>query len=427
MNKTKPGLMQSLQNPQGANFSLETVPEGIEYRPVGLTSEDGAISKGLFWRLRGARPKVGVHLMHPRTDQSQNYNILPLAAAGYAVLGRASRWPNNDVATIHERLLLDVAAGVKFLREQGCERVILLGNSGGSSLAAYYQAQASAPKGSRHTHTPAGDPLDLNQYDLPPADGVVIVAGHVGQGMLIGKMIDPAVVDENDPLATDPALDMYSPANGFDTQSGTGRYAPEFLERFRAAQTARVRRIDTIARQLIGQARDAAGFAASSSGDPDAERRALLASKVGWHMVVYRTTAYPAFVDLSIEPDDRIVYSYFSARPDLENHGENGFARYVTPRAWLSTWSPESSHARTIDNLARIREPLLVVHYAGDAATRISEVEAMRAACGSEDKTLEVIRGVEHYGHMLKDSTRKQRSSLGTDKVVGWMQERFPV
>lgn len=329
-----PNLTLSLQNPQGANFRLESIPEEIEYRPVGFVSEDNAISKGMFYRLRGTRPKVGVHLMHPRTDQTQNYNILPLAAAGYAVLGRASRWPNNDVATIHEALLLDVAAGIRFLHQQGCEKVILLGNSGGSSLAAFYQSQATAPAGGRLTHTPAGDPFDLNAYDLPPADGIVLVAGHVGQGLLLGKLIDPSVVDENDPLAAD-----------------------------------------------------------------------------------------PAFVDLSIEPDDRVVFSYFSTRPDLENFGEVGFARYVTPRAWLSTWSALSSNARTMDNLSLVREPLLIVHYAGDAATRLSEVHAMLDRSGASDKELHIVPGVEHYGFALP--AKKVRTTGGTDKVVAWMRERF--
>lgn len=417
-------LGSSLQNPQGANFRLETVPDEIEYRPVGLTSEDGAPSKGMLYRLKGSSPKVGVHLMHPRTDQTQNYNILPLAAAGYAVLGRASRWPNNDVATIHEALLLDVAAGVRFLREQGCEKVILLGNSGGSSLAAYYQAQAAAPAGQRVTETPGGDAFDLNGYDLPAVDGIVLVAGHIGQGLLLGKLIDPSVIDESDPLATDPALDLYSPANGFSIEPGKTRYAADFLERFRKAQTDRVRRLDAKARALIAGTRDGAALTAKADGD--AALRAERAGKAGWHMIVYRTTADPAFVDLSIEPDDRVVFSYFSARPDLENYGENGFARYVTPRAWLSTWSAISSNARTIDNLAQIEQPLLIVHYAGDAATRLSEVEEMLARSAATDKQLHVVHGVEHYGFVLSADT-KQRTTAGTDKVVAWMRERFPL
>ncbi len=421
MSSSAINLGASLQNPQGANFRLETIPQSLEYIPVGLTASDGAPSKGMLYRLKGTTPTVGVHLMHPRTDQTQNYNILPLAAAGYAVLGRASRWPNNDVATIHELLLLDVAAGIRFLRDQGCQKVVLLGNSGGSSLAAFYQAQASAPIGSRLKTTPAGDNLDLNAHDLPAADGIILVAGHIGQGLLLGKMIDPAVVDENDPLATEPSLDLYDPANGFSTEAGATRYNPEFLARFRKAQLDRVRRLDAKARRLIAANRDAS--AAQLTGP--AALRQLRSSLIGWHMIVYRTTADPAFVDLSIDPDDRVVFTYFSPRPDLENFGENGFARYVTPRAWLSTWSALSSNARTIDNLSRTHEPLLIVHYAGDAATRISEVREMHERSGAADKTLHVVRGVEHYGFPVNGA--KVRSTLGTDRVVSWMRERFPV
>ena len=56
-----------------------------------FTSADGALSRGLFYRPGGRQPRVGVHLMHPRTDQSLNYNIPPLVRAGYAVIGRAGR------------------------------------------------------------------------------------------------------------------------------------------------------------------------------------------------------------------------------------------------------------------------------------------------------------------------------------------------
>src|ERR1700730_14124011 len=126
----------------GANFRLSQVDADIEFEPVGLVAQDGGGSRGLMYRRRGTRPVVGVHLMHPRTDQSQNYSVLPLVRAGCLVLGRAGRWVNNDVATEHERLVYDMAAGVGLLKERGCEQVVLLGNSGGGTLAALYQWQA---------------------------------------------------------------------------------------------------------------------------------------------------------------------------------------------------------------------------------------------------------------------------------------------
>ena len=150
-------------------------------------------------------------------------------------------------------------------------------------------------------------------------------------------------------------------------------------------------------------------------------------SNAGWHMIIYRTTADPASVDLNIDPDDRIVSTYSAQRPDLENYGENGFARTVTPRAWLSTWSALSSNAKTLDNLARVSDPLLIVHYAGDAGTRLSEVKEMVARSAAPDKELYVVPRADHFGReLLPTGGLGKRSTLGTDKVVQWLNERFP-
>jgi pimeloyl-ACP methyl ester carboxylesterase len=416
----------SLQNPTGATLRLADVPEDVDILPVQLTAEDGAPSKGLLYRLRGVRPRVGVHLMHPRTDQSTNYNIVPLVRAGCAVLGRAGRWPNNDVATIHELLLLDFAAGVRFLRESGCDRIVLLGNSGGSSLAAFYQAQALASPDGRLRETPAGDALDLNRFDLPCADGIVFIGGHIGQGLVLGKLIDPAVVDEDDPLATDPELDLFNPANGFVTPPKSSRFTADFLTRYRRAQSDRMRRLDNKARSLLQRQTEAAEALNLLGSRASLEQ--IRAAKVERHMIIYRTTADPAFVDLNIDPDDRPVCSYFSGRPDLENYGADGFARYITPRAWLSTWSALSSNARTADNLARITTPLLVVHYAGDTGTRMSEAREFHARAASTEKSLHIVRDAEHYGFRLNpDGSKGPRTTEGTDAVVNWVKRHFPL
>jgi hypothetical protein len=46
---------------------------------------------------------------------------------------------------LHERVLLDVAGTMAWLRDRGFRRVLLLGNSGGGSLFAFYREQAGAP------------------------------------------------------------------------------------------------------------------------------------------------------------------------------------------------------------------------------------------------------------------------------------------
>ncbi len=412
----------------GANFRVQDLPTEVRHRAVVLVADDDAPSRAvLYWR-EGVTPRVGIHLMHPRTDQSQNYNIVALAQAGYAVLGRAGRWVNNDVDTVHETLMLDMAAGVRFLRDEvGCEQVVLVGNSGGGTLASMYQWQARTDPPGRLTRTAAGDPLDLNAVDLPPADGIAIIAGHRGEGEVLLKYIDPSVVDESDPVAADPELDMYHPANGFRTPPESSHYPDDFLERYRRAQRERVRRIDVLARSLVAQQK-AGGTAADilERDSPEAAMRLRRLAVGAVHMVIYRTAADPAATDLGIEPDDRVVGSYLSKRPDLENYGGPGFARYITPRGWLSTWSGLSSRANTIACLQQIHDPLLFVHYAGDEGLRMSEAEAIVKGSAATDKELVVVRHADHYGRVINpDGSIGTQTTEGTRAIVDWITARF--
>jgi pimeloyl-ACP methyl ester carboxylesterase len=411
----------------GANFRLADIGSDIEYEAVSLIAQDGGISRGVLYHRHGTKPTVGVHLMHPRTDQSQNYNILPLVRAGYLVLGRAGRWVNNDIATEHERLVFDVAAGVRLLHGRGCDSVILLGNSGGGTLAAYYQSQATASPARRLTQTVAGDPLDLGQADLPPAAGLVLIGAHAGEGASLLKWVDPSIVDENDPYSTNPDLDMYDESNGYRQPPEPTRFEADFLARFRSAQRERVERLDAIARARIDRRNTALDAAAASEPGPGKVRLEREAAVIH-HMQIHRTMADPAFVDLSIEPDDRMVSAYNGdPRPDLVNYG-TGVASVLTPAAWLSTWSGVSTHARTDLCLSQVTDPLLVVHYLGDVITRVSEVEGFFEASAATDKQLVKVRHADHYGYQIgPDVTKAGRSAEGTGAVVTWMRERFPV
>lgn len=411
----------------GANFRIQDLPPDIRYRAVTLQSADGTPTRAFLYWKDGVVPRTGAQLMHPRTDQTQNYNIVGLADAGVAVLGRAGRWVNNDVDTVHETLMIDMAAGVRYLREEvGCEHVVLVGNSGGSTLAAMYQWQARTEPPGRLTDTAAGDPFDLNTFDLPPADGIAIIAGHRGEGQVLLKYIDPSVIDESDPVAADPELDMYDPANGFREPPESSTYSAEFVIRYRAAQRDRVRRIDAWCRHLVEQQRHAQHADQLGHSDPRAARRYRRQAGAASHLVIYRTAADLASTDLGIEPDDRVVGSYLSRRPDLENYGGPGFARYITPRAWLSTWSGLSSRADTLECLRRITDPLLVVHYAGDEGLRMSEAQAIHDASAAQDKELVIVRHADHYGRVLPRDEHNSQTTEGTQAIVDWVLKRFP-
>src|SRR5215510_10866615 len=190
-------------------IGFDKLPSGVSYEVIPLMAEDRGESKGVLYT-KGSEKTVAC-LMHPRGDMSRHYAIPYLLEGGYAAFGQESRWPNNDIACIHEMLIPDIAAGIKFLKERGFQRVVFIGNSGGGSLYSFYQSQAVTASPGRLTHTPAGDPYDLNRFQLPPGDGIVILAAHLGEGKFLQKALDPSVTDEDDPLSCDSSLDMYSP------------------------------------------------------------------------------------------------------------------------------------------------------------------------------------------------------------------------
>ena len=409
----------------GANVPLSSFPAGTKIEIVGLVSEDGASRRAVMYSPKGKQPRTAAHLMHPKMDQSQNYLIPPLLEAGYAILAGASRWVHNDIATVHEKLLLDVAAGVTHLRERKFENVVLIGNSGGGTLSAFYQSQASRP-GERLTHTPAGEPFDLNGFTLPAANGLALVGAHAGEAQALRHWIDPSVIDEGNPELTNSSLDMYDERNGFQQPPEQSNYDPAFLATYRAAQLERVRRLDEVAHDYIerrGAARRQLARATSQSERTSREREAHL----GRILTIYRTEADPAFVDLSIEPDDRPLGAPHSLRPDLANYGSSGFARVVTPQAWLSTWSAISTNADTARCLEAVNEPLLYIHYAGDTFTRRSQSSGIFAGAASKDKTYHEIRNVDHYGFEIVDAhTRADRTPEASSHLRTWLEERFP-
>jgi pimeloyl-ACP methyl ester carboxylesterase len=399
----------------------------ISVEVVNLVAEDGVASRGLLYHRAGQTSSVAAQLCHPKWDQSQSYVAVALASAGIDVLARMTRWPNNDTQTIHEELLLDMAAGVTFLRKTGYDNVVLVGNSGGGALASLYQEQAETQPPGRLTTTAAGDDFDLNAYSMPPASGLVLLAAHRGQGMIMLRDIDPSVIDEHDPLSCNPSLDMYRAGNGYQRPPEASKYSEDFLAAYRNAQRARVERLDAYARARVEQQRASRRAVETTALDSDAAVMLARQSAAGWHMIVYRTSANPEFVDLSLEPNDRLLGSTTGAAdPERENYGQSGLGRCVTPRAWLSTWSGLSSRANTADCLNGVRIPTLIVHYAGDNGTTVADAETILKAAQAADKQLVLIGSTEHYGFRIVNGERsRERSTEGTDAVVAWIKERF--
>jgi hypothetical protein len=385
-------------------------PTGTRCETRQLRTEDRAAAEGFLYS-RGGEETV-VCTMHPQANFARHYMVPALVEAGFAAFCQNSRWLGNDATLIHERLLLDVAAGLRAMRER-FDRVILLGNSGGGSLYTFYLSQALAPAGERLRDTAAGDPLDLNRFDLPAADAMVYLAAHPGEGHFLGRAIDASLVEEGDPLSCDPLLDLYDPANGFAEPPKPSRYAADFLDRYRAAQRDRVGRLDAIARQRV--ACKAAARARAASGGGVADQRAAIATD---YMLIYRTEADPRCVDPSLDPSARSYGSLFTHRPDLLNYGPTGFARVLTPEAWLSTWSASASRAEIAKTGSRMTLPALHVRYAGDNAIFPGDAALIAGSLGTSDLETAEVAG-DHYGFPA-ESGRDEAAAV----IVDWLKRK---
>jgi hypothetical protein len=105
-------------------------------------------------------------------------------------------------------------------------------------------------------------------------------------------------------------------------------------------------------------------------------------------MVIYRTLANPAYLDLRIDPDDRPMGSPVRLPDPMEaNYQRSGLARTMTARGWLSTWSL-SSKARMTETMPSVRVPTLLIHPTADTEIRRREAQAIHDSSGAADKTL---------------------------------------
>jgi pimeloyl-ACP methyl ester carboxylesterase len=369
----------------------------VQRESIRLVSPDGSLVRGVLWTPPVGTPwKTAVILSHPRGDFSVHYACPLLAAAGYAVLGFGTRYMNNDTDCLHESCIVDVQTAHDEMKRRGAEAVVLLGNSGGGSLMAMAQAQ------------------------LGIGDGWIGMAAHPGEGVFMLQVIDPSVADETDPFSTIPELDMYNPDNGWQPWPGRCEYDPEWLARYRAAQVARVARIDAIAKASIAEA-EAAGRQLRTIDKSDAavwreQRRRAVFTK---YLTIYRTLADPAYLDLSIDPDDRPVGSLFAFPDPLDaNYGRGGLARTMTARGWLSTWSGLSSHAKLADTMPNVKVPTILVHPTADTEIRLWQAKEIVDNSGAADKTYVELKGAPHYleGH--------RPEALGI--VAEWLRKRFP-
>ena len=316
---------------------------------------------------------------------------------------------------------------MRYLKAEGFERLVFCGNSGGGPLSTFYMAQANTPVGERLKTTAAGGDYDLNQIDIPRADGLINLAGAHSEGHLGIANLDPSVIDENDPLSCDPTLDMFNPDNGYRKPPEVSKYSDEFLSRYRAAQVERCRRIDAKARQEVERKRKyRAMMAEPGFADlPLAEQNYITRQAVACNtIVVYRTMADPALTDLSIHPNQRGIIGLMQPDPQSANWSIPGFVQMMTAEGWLSTWSGLSTQVNMHEDAKKVTQPVLSIGFTADVTILPYVAKGLFENAASSDKTYVEIEG-DHFA-FRETGERDGGIPAVAEAIVAWLKPRFP-
>ncbi|MBB5162123.1 alpha/beta hydrolase [Mycobacterium sp. AZCC_0083] len=361
---------------------------GVDAPTARRAGSGGHPCQGIYYRGVGRKPKVAMIAAHYQIDFSEHYLADYMATRGVGFLGWNTRFRGFESTFLLDHALVDIGVGVRWLREvQGVETVVLLGNSGGGSLMAAYQAQAVDP----HVTPLDGMRPAAGLNDLLPADGYVASAAHPGRPDVLTTWMDGSVVDETDPVASDRALDPFDERNG-------PPFSADFIERYRAAQVARNHAITEWAETELKRVRKA-GF----SDRP---------------FTVLRTWADLRMVDPTIEPTKRPANTCYAGVPVKANRSAHGIAAACTLRGWLGMWSLQHSQTRAEPHLARISCPAVVINAEQDTGVYPSDAQRIHDALASKDKALHSIDS-DHY--FTTPGARSEQADL----ITKWIAKRW--
>jgi len=351
--------------------------KGIAREFVGLPSPKmpragagGHPCQGLYWTPGGKRPRIALIATHYNVDFAEHYSAPYFATRGFGFLGWNTRYRGAEDLFHLEHALTDIGVGVKWLRERGIEKIVLLGNSGGGSLMAAYQAEAK---------------------DDAKGDLYISLNAHPGRPEVLTSWMDGSVIDETDPTKTDETLNPFNDKNG-------PPFSEDFIARYRAAQHARNQRITDWAKAELARL--------NAVGIPDRI------------FPLFRTWADLRFIDPTIEPTDRPCPSCYAGHPKFANRGPFGIGRANTLRAWLSMWSLEASKCQGPPQLAKLTVPALVVQSMADMGVFPTDARNIFDSIAASDKKLEFVKGA----HYFEDSETHRDAAI--DLIAAWINER---
>lgn len=394
--------------------------------------------KGVYYTPDSGEAKIAFLVMHEDSNFLNHVACTELSKRGFAVLCVNGRSDNNEALDTWTELPLDTALAMKYLREdKGFGTVLLFAHSGGGPLMSYYQAVA---EGGVPACSGEGklSPCDDKLAGLPKADGMVFFDAHPGTGINLLRSLDPSVTDEDDPTKTDPSLDPFNPANGYNAE-GPSSYSEEFRQRYFVAQAERMNRLVDKALAMRKASADGTG------PHPDDET-----------FYIPRATARLMQLDTSIEAateeprkflknDGTVVTEIVHTvrQPSLSAAANNKTywgGTLLTVESFLGTRAVRAKQAMTdIDiasnnnstgaNLQHITVPILMMAAGGHYFIR--DDEEMFESAPSADKDFIVVEGAAHGVVPCKPCAKATGQDYSNsvkntfDYIAGWVGERF--
>jgi hypothetical protein len=393
-----------LQVALSAKVLAQSDPRYIKFTP-------GAVKGALYTPDSGAAPHVAILATHRTANYMGYLGCTELAKRGFLVLCMNPRSDNNEALVRWEDNALDVKSGMNFLRAQpGITKVLLWGFSGGGATTTFYQAVAENGTGycrGAKKLIQCGDEL----YQLPPADGLILVDTNPGNAASALRRIngavtnDAAILGQSASPQIDPALDPFSMKNGFNP-NGASTYTETFQKAYANAQAARMNRLIDLAQTRLRNIENGSGR--FSDDDVFLVPRAESAELMLLDPSIDHTTARPQKL---LKNDGtivrQIVESVRPAQPELLTQSStlSQGALFLTLRSFLSAYAIRATNSTdAIDwcstnnsvpcAVQAISVPLLVTAMGGHNYLRFNERHYELAK--STDKDFIVIEGATH-------------------------------
>jgi hypothetical protein len=393
----------------------------------------------LYSPVPDSKARVAVVNMHEDGNRLADIACTELVQRGFYVLCMNGRSDNNEALDFWNDLPLDVATGVKYLKETvKASKILLYGGSGGAPLMTFYQSVAQngpAVCQGANKLIPCGNEL----AGLPPADGIILRDAHPGTAVNTLRSLNPALERDDKPDRIIASLDPFSAKNGFNP-SGSSHYSDEFRERYFKAQAARMNRL------VDGAGAKLRSMQAGKHYYKDDDVFVIHQSDVGrlaeLDLSVHSGTVKPHKL---LKNDGTIVTEIIrSVRvPNTENAERaksfQSGSKLLTVKSFLGTRAIRAKHALSdIDycsnnnstpcHLQKITVPILILGMGGHYFLRDNEVHYEVSA--SPDKEYVVIEGASHGIRPCRvcEKTPGQYSNTVKntfDTMQKWINARF--